>query len=154
MTVCLRRIASLPNGFDELRADAEANGYRQLRRLAAELETGQAMFHAVVAVFIDRGLVGVGAITDEPQPASEPAWRLRRLYVHRRFRRRGIARSMVRALLAEAADKVRLVTVHAGDDDAARFWEAIGFQHAACKAWTHQTTPAAAAAGGASKPVA
>jgi GNAT superfamily N-acetyltransferase len=154
MTVCLRRLASLPNGFDELRADAEADGHRQLRRLAAELETRQAMFHAVVAAFIDRGLVGVGAITDEPQPASEPAWRLRRLYVHRRFRRRGIARSMVRALLDEAARKVRIVTVHAGDDDAARFWEAIGFQQAACKAWTHQTTLAAAAAGGACKPVA
>jgi hypothetical protein len=41
---------------------------------------------------------------------------------------------MVRALLDEAADKVRIVTVPAGDDDAARFWEAIGFQQAACKA--------------------
>ena len=42
MMVCLRRIASLPDGFDALPADAEADGDRQLRRLAAELETRHA----------------------------------------------------------------------------------------------------------------
>jgi len=42
MMVCLRRIASLPDGFDALRADTEADGDRQLRRLAAELETRHA----------------------------------------------------------------------------------------------------------------
>src|SRR5262245_24879333 len=139
MTVCLRCIARLPDGFDGLRADAEADGHRHLRRLAAEFATTRSMFHAVLAAFSDGGLAGIGAMTDEPQPTPEPAWRMRRLYVHRGFRRRGIARAIASALLEDAASKVRIVTVHAGNDGAARFWEAIGFQQAACKAWTHQT---------------
>jgi GNAT superfamily N-acetyltransferase len=147
MTVCLRRIASLPNGFEGLRADAEADGYRHMRRLAAEFEASREMFHAVQAAFIAGGLAGIGGITDEPQPTSGPAWRLRRLYVHREFRRRGVARAIVAALLADAANKVLIVTAHAGDDSAARFWEAIGFQQATCKAWTHQTTAFPAMAG-------
>jgi GNAT superfamily N-acetyltransferase len=147
MTVCLRRIASLPNGLEGLRADAEADGYRHMRRLAAEFEASREMFHAVQAAFIDGGLAGIGGITDEPQPTSGPAWRLRRLYVHREFRRRGVARAIVAALLADAANKVSIVTAHAGDDSAARFWEAIGFQQATCKAWTHQTTVFPAMAG-------
>jgi hypothetical protein len=94
MTVCLGRIASLPNGFDGLRADAEADGFRHMRRLAAEFETMREMFHAVLAAFINGGLAGIGGITDQPQPTSALAWRMRRLYVHRGFRRRGVARAI------------------------------------------------------------
>ena len=153
MTVSLRRIASLPNGFDGLRADAEVDGFRHMRRLAAEFETTREMFHAVLAAFIAGGLAGIGGITDEPQPTSAPTWRMRRLYVHRGFRRRGVARAIAAALLAEAANNVRMVTVHAGNDSAARFWEAIGFEQATCKAWTHQTTVFPATSGNSSKPI-
>jgi GNAT superfamily N-acetyltransferase len=152
MTVCLRCIARLPIGFEGLSADAEADGYRHVRRLAAEFETTPEMFHAVLAGFIDGALAGIGATTDEPQPASEPAWRMRRLYVHRGLRRRGVARAIVAALLEDAANNVRMVTVHAGNDSAARFWQAIGFQQATGKAWTHQTRVCPAMAANASKP--
>lgn len=152
MTVYQRRIARLPIGFEVLSADAEANGYRHMRRLAAEFETTPEMFHAVLAAFIDGALAGIGAITDEPQPTSEPAWRMRRLYVHRGLRRRGVARAIVAALLEDAANDVRMVTAHAGNDSAARFWEAIGFQQATGKAWTHQTRVCPARAANASKP--
>jgi GNAT superfamily N-acetyltransferase len=122
-----------------LRADAEADGHRQMTRLASELALTPQLFHPVLAAYIDNSLAGIGAITDEPQPMSEPAWRMRRLYVHRQFRRRGVGRAIASELLKEAASKVRIVTVHAGTANAASFWEALGFRQAACKAWSHET---------------
>jgi hypothetical protein len=38
MTVCLRRISKLPNGFQGLKADAVADGHRHMSRLATGLE--------------------------------------------------------------------------------------------------------------------
>ena len=139
MTVCLRRISKLPNGFDTLCADAEADGHRHMSRLATELELTPQVFRAVLAAYIDNSLAGIGAITDEPQPMAEPAWRMRRLYVHRQFRRRGVGGALASELLKEAIGKVGIVTVHAGTANAARFWEAFGFRRVACKAWTHET---------------
>jgi len=139
MTVSLCRISNLPHGFDALRADADADGYRHMSRLAAELEVTPEIFHALFATYVDGSLAGIGAITDEPQPTFETAWRMRRLYVHRGFRRRRVAYAIASELLRHADGKVRQVTVHAGDARAARFWEALGFRQAACKAWTHET---------------
>lgn len=124
MPILLERIAhSLPVGFCELEENAKADGHQHITRLLAEFTHNRAMFHAVFACHLDEGLRGIGAITDEPARASLPMWRMRRVYVHQNYRRRRIAN----ALLQEAAGKVSKVTVHAGDADATRFWEATGF---------------------------
>jgi GNAT superfamily N-acetyltransferase len=139
MTVTLERPSKrLPYGFEDLRADAVADGHRHLIRLAAELENTPAMFHAVFAGYVDGRLAGIGAMTDEPALTPASAWRLRRLYVHRNFRRRGVARTIVTALVREAAGKVSRVTVRAGNDSASRFWEAVGFRPVPGKAWSHE----------------
>jgi GNAT superfamily N-acetyltransferase len=139
MTVTLERVSSrLPHGFEDLQADALADGHRHLMRLATELEQSPTMFHAIFAGDVEGRLAGIGAMTDEPALTLGSAWRLRRLYVHRNFRRLGVARSIVMALLQEASGNVSTVTVHAGNDGASRFWEAIGFHPVAGKAWSHE----------------
>jgi len=65
-------------------------------------------------------------------------WRMRRLYVHHRFRRREIARTIASVLMLKAEDKVSFLTVHAGNDGAAKFWEAIGFRPVQDRAWSHE----------------
>jgi GNAT superfamily N-acetyltransferase len=136
--VFIRASDGLPAGFAELEADAKADGHAHLTRLSAEFASDPAMFHAIVIARIDGELAGIGAITDEPAPASPPAWRMRRFYVHRRFRRRNLAGGMAAAMLREAARHVRVVTVHAGNYDAARFWEAIGFRRVSGRDWSHE----------------
>jgi len=141
MTLSLERIIdTLPVGFAELEADAKADGHDHLTRLAAEFAQSPAVFHAIFACHLVGRLAGIGAITEEPCPTSQPTWRMRRLYVHRKFRRCNIARAIANALLQEAAWNVSIVTVHAGNDDAARFWVAIGFGPVAGCAWSHETT--------------
>jgi GNAT superfamily N-acetyltransferase len=133
-----RATRRLPIGFAELEADAEADGRRHMTRLAAEFAQTSEMFHAVFACFLDDGLAGIGAITDEPASTAQPAWRMRRLYVHRGFRRQGVARTIATTLLREAAGRVDVVTVHAGNPDAAQFWQAIGFAPVTGSAWSHE----------------
>jgi GNAT superfamily N-acetyltransferase len=96
------------------------------------------MFHAVFAAYIHGELAGIGAMTDEPMMTSQPTWRMRRLYVHRKFRRQKVACAIATALLQEAAKKVRAVTVHVPSDEAARFWEALGFRRVTGCSWSHE----------------
>jgi len=148
MTLSLERITdTLPVGFAELEADAKADGHDHLTRLAAEFAQRPDIFHAIFACHLDGRLAGIGAITDEPGLTSQPTWRMRRLYVHRKFRRRNVARAIANALLQEAVWNVSTVTVHAGNGDAARFWEAIGFRPVTGCAWSHETTTSGAAIG-------
>jgi GNAT superfamily N-acetyltransferase len=139
MSMSLERVTStLPIGFAELEADAVTDGHRHMTRLAAEVSQTPEMFYAVFLSRIDGELAGIGAITCEPGPTLQPTWRMRRLYVHRKFRRRQVASAIVTALLAEAAEHVGTVTVHAGSDQAACFWEAIGFRPVANQSWSHE----------------
>ena len=139
MTLSLERTATiLPVDFPELEADATADGHRHMTRLAAEFTLNRAIFHATYTCRVNGRLAGVGAITDEPAMTVQPMWRMRRLYVHRQFRRREVARTIASALLLEATSKVSIVTVHAGNDGAAKFWQAIGFRPVEDQAWSHE----------------
>jgi GNAT superfamily N-acetyltransferase len=141
MTLSLELMTdTLPVGFAELEADAKTDGHGNLTRLAAEFAQSPAIF----ACRLDGRLAGIGAITDEPALTSQPTRRMWRLYVHRKFRRREVARAIANALLQEAAANVFIVTVHAGNEGAARFWEAIGFRPVAGCAWSHETTTSSA----------
>ena len=132
----------LPRNFHTLLSDAEADGHRHIGRLAAEFVSNRAMFHLIAAATIENTLVGIGAMTDEPthshEPAHEPTWRMRRLYVHRDFRRRGVGQAIAAMLHQGAVGKVRLVTVHAGNSNAAEFWAAMGFIPVVGQPWSHQ----------------
>jgi GNAT superfamily N-acetyltransferase len=133
----VRVTGALPEGFALLRSEAEAEGRRQLSRLAAEWASTPTMFHGLLTAYADGELAGIGGITDEPEGAGEPAWRMRRLYVARGSRRQGVGQALAGALLQEALGAVRLVTVHAGDAEAARFWEAMGFETVVGRGWSH-----------------
>jgi GNAT superfamily N-acetyltransferase len=128
----------LPAGFEELEADAIADGHTHLSRLSSEFVKSPTMFHQIFAALVGSTLAGIGAITDEPASTRQPTWRMRRLYVHRNFRRRGVANAIADALLRVAAREVGRVTVHAGSDEAARFWELMGFDRVEGQSWSHE----------------
>ncbi|MFC3069010.1 GNAT family N-acetyltransferase [Phenylobacterium soli] len=138
MVQTVRIQGPLPEGFEALRQEAEAEGHKHLTRLAREWATEPQAFHVLLGVFHEGGLVAIGGVTDEPEDAGEPAWRMRRLYVARRARGMGVARAIANGLGQEALDSVRLVTVHAGSNEAARFWEAMGFSPVAGRPWSHE----------------
>ena len=141
----VRILDALPDGFEALRRDAEAEGWRHMTRLADDWASGAQRFDAPgAALFAARlggRLAAVGGLTPEPAPSPEPALRLRRVYVAPDLRRQGVGMALCNALLQEALDQVGLVTVHAPDPQAAAFWEAQGFVAQSGQAWSHAFRP-------------
>ena len=122
-----RVLDALPVGFDALRADALAEGFRQVERLAADWEAGRTRFdrdsEALLAARLNGALVGIGGLTIEPVVPG--ALRMRRFYVRPAFRRIGVGRRLVAALLA-GVDGDRSIMVNAAPASTA-FWERLGF---------------------------
>src|SRR6266481_6272196 len=118
---------ALPLGFDMLRAEALAEGFRQVERLASDWEAGRTRFdrdgEALLAARLNGMLVGIGGLTIEPVVPG--ALRMRRFYVRPAFRRIGVGRQLVTALLA-GVDGGRSITVNAAPASIA-FWESLGF---------------------------
>jgi GNAT superfamily N-acetyltransferase len=123
-----RVIEELPTGFDALRAEARAEGYRFLERLATDWMSGTARFdrkgEALLCARVNGVLAGIGGLTIEP--VVPDALRMRRFYVRLAYRRCGIGRRLATSLLERAWSASRLVTVNAAPASAV-FWESLGF---------------------------
>jgi GNAT superfamily N-acetyltransferase len=130
MTIALLPVVtSLPAGFHLLRAEALAEGYRHVERLAADWAAATERFNApgesLLSAFLAGELSGIGGMTIDP--ANDRARRMRRFYVRRSARRRGVGRCLAEALIANARSLAPCVVVNAPTAEAACFWEALGF---------------------------
>jgi GNAT superfamily N-acetyltransferase len=132
-------IDDLPSGFEVMRAEACAEGYQHLERLADYWASRAMRFdgegEALFAVHVDGSLAGVGGLTIEAAVPS--AFRMRRLYVRPLFRRQGIGSKLAQILIERAFRTGRLVTVNAGNVDAATFWETLSFAPNLRDGYTH-----------------
>jgi len=133
-----RVITELPAGFDGLRGEARAEGYRHIERLADEWTSGTVRFDrdgdALMAATLAGQLAGIGGITIDPvQPET---LRMRRFYVRAAFRRNRIGRALAESLLVRAHRFGRKVTVNAGVGSEP-FWQSLGFVADARDGHTH-----------------
>ncbi|HEV2100944.1 MAG TPA: GNAT family N-acetyltransferase [Stellaceae bacterium] len=138
-------VEDLPVGFDTLRREARAEGCLFIERLAAEWKSCTTRFdregEALLAARMNGVLAGIGGLTLEPVVPG--AVRMRRFYVRPAFRRSGIGRELVTALLARVPAS-RLITVNAGRASI-RFWASVGFAPDARDGHTHIVEPREAA---------
>jgi GNAT superfamily N-acetyltransferase len=133
----LERITrALPSGFAAMRAEARAEGHSMLDTLATEWESGANRFdregEALATAFLDGDLAGIAGLTVEE--AIPGAFRMRRFYVRRPFRRGGIGRALAASLLEEAAGRAVTANAAAGSEP---FWESLGFVPDKRNGWTH-----------------
>jgi GNAT superfamily N-acetyltransferase len=135
-------IDRLPAGFDDMRAEASAEGYRFVDRLSNDWKANAARFdrdgEALLAVHVSETLAAIGGITHDPVVAG--ALRMRRFYVRRSFRGQGIGRRLVEALLEYPQRAGRIVVVNAARRSSP-FWEAVGFAPDARDGHTHVLLP-------------
>jgi GNAT superfamily N-acetyltransferase len=122
-------VDNLPDGFDAMRAEASAEGNRNMERLALDWASGAMRFdgngEALLAAHVQGTLAGIGGLTIEPVVPG--AFRMRRFYVRQPFRRQGIGRQLAIALIEPALARSRVITVNAGNIDAPEFWMRLGF---------------------------
>lgn len=122
-------IWDFPLGFDVLREEARAEGYKHIERLFDEWQSGANRFgkndELLLVVYADAELAAIGGITQDP--TLKRTLRMRRFYTRPKFRRQGIGRKLAEALLVDPRDREMPVVVNAGPGDAPAFWESVGF---------------------------
>ncbi|MBB4291857.1 GNAT superfamily N-acetyltransferase [Rhizobium leguminosarum] len=130
MTIDIHMIRDrLPREIADLESAARQEGYRHITRLVDEWAAGDIRFERdgerLLSAYVGEALAGIGGMT--VQGAMSGALRMRRFYISPAMRRRGIGRMLAPALLEHARSSCSIVTVHAGNDGAAKFWESLGF---------------------------
>jgi len=129
--------------FASLAEAAEGEGYAHIRRLVDEWASGTNRFdkagEKLLCVHDDTSLIAVGGINHE---FSRSDWlRMRRFYVLPEHRGNGVARLLATMLIEHAREHTTTITVHAGlhagDERAGRFWQAMGFRPFARESYTH-----------------
>lgn len=119
----------LPKAIEVLRQEAALEGYKFIDRLVAEWN-GQAFrfdreHELLLGAWDDTDLAGIGGITHDPElPGS---LRMRRFYVRKCYRGRGIANVLATRLLTLNDSNAKPIYVNAGYPQASSFWESVGF---------------------------
>ncbi len=124
--------------IEEFLAESEQEGFRFVRRAQEEWLSGANTFskegEALFGVFAGERLLAMGGINRE----SARHGRLRRFYVRREERRRGIGRQLAQHLLAFASRHYSRVGLRCDTDAADRFYRAVGFSRTSSDAgFTH-----------------
>ncbi len=140
MSVLIVRVTEdLPEGFEHLHGQAQAEGVRNMEALVRQWADGRGFADpgALFAAYVDAKLAGVGGVT--PQTGlDEPAMRMRRLYVAPAFRRVGVGQALAGAMIQQGLQAVCLLVCNARASEAAGpFWEAMGFQRVEAPDFTH-----------------
>jgi GNAT superfamily N-acetyltransferase len=140
MTIDIRRLSDrLPQEIADLEREARREGYRHVARLIEEWSIGDNRFEhrgeRLLGAYAEEALAGIGGMTVET--AMSGALRMRRFYIRPTMRGRGIGRMLALALVDHARSFCTVVTVHAGNDGAAKFWESLGFQPHGRDGYTH-----------------
>jgi GNAT superfamily N-acetyltransferase len=135
------RITALPAGFPLLRDAALAEGWKLLRVLEEDWNSGALRFdtsgEALFAAWRNGALAGMAGLSVDPYSETEAVARLRRLYVAPPHRGYGIGRGLIEAATdAATAHGFRMIRVRA-PAAAGAFYEACGFLPAVMRSATH-----------------
>jgi GNAT superfamily N-acetyltransferase len=121
-----------PDRLAELVAESEAAGFRFVRSLVEEWESGQLRFdrpgEALFAAQTEGRVVGVGGLTIDPYGGRPDVGRVRRVYVLAAWRRQGAGRQLVQAAVATARGHFRVLRLRAENVGAGRLYERLGFR--------------------------
>jgi GNAT superfamily N-acetyltransferase len=129
----ITRLHELPHErFAVLLAESEASGYRFLRRVIDEWDSGANRFaragEALFAAEIGDRLVGVCGLSIDPYLDEPGTGRVRNVYVLSECRGRGIGRRLVEHAISAAGGCFNRLRLRAEEAGPARLYESLGFR--------------------------
>jgi GNAT superfamily N-acetyltransferase len=129
----ITRIKHLPlDRFADLLAESMASGYRFLRRVADEWESGGNRFlRAGEALFVAESggrIVGICGLNVDPYLNNDRVGRVRNVYVLAEFRRQGIGRRLVEAAISAARGHFDRLRLRGEEPGPAKLYESLGFR--------------------------
>jgi ribosomal protein S18 acetylase RimI-like enzyme len=127
-----RLAGALTPDLDALLTESEQEGLRLVRRLVDEWTTSSNRFdrpgEALFAARAGERLVGVCGLNVDPYAVQPEVGRLRHLYVLSAYRRLGVGRLLVEAVLEAARGRFGLLRLRTTNPAAARLYESLGFR--------------------------
>lgn len=137
----INRLTVLPPQIDDLEREASAQGFNFVGRLIDEWRAGTNRFdkpgECLLGIIDNETLVGIGGLNVDPYVMDGFTARLRRLYVAKAFRRRGIGEALVLELLQHASLHFRQVRLSTDTESAAAFYSRLGFRAIEDETATH-----------------
>jgi GNAT superfamily N-acetyltransferase len=129
----ITRLDDLPaDRFAEMLVESVASGYRFLRRVADEWESGVNRFsrpgEALLVAEINRRWVGVCGLSIDPYLHDPRVGRVRNVYVLAEYRGAGIGRRLVEEAVARAHGSFDMLRLRGDEEGPARLYEALGFR--------------------------
>jgi len=108
-----------------------AEGYTFIQKLWDEYQSGQTAFRengsALLAGYADGRLVAVGGVHPDTYLNDPTIGRIRHVYVLPEYRRQGIAKQLVEALIERGAAQFTIITLRTPTAHGHAFYTAIGF---------------------------
>lgn len=116
--------------LERIASEARQQGYAFVDRLIDEAQSGENTFdrkgECFCGAYTGDTLVGCSGINFDPY-TDQKVGRLRHVYVLQRYRRNGIASELVDYLLKRSQSAFNLVRLRTSDQNADKFYEALGF---------------------------
>jgi N-acetylglutamate synthase-like GNAT family acetyltransferase len=112
--------------------ESKEEGFHFLERLVNEYKNGTNDFkktsEALYGVFTDKGiLVGIGGLNVDPYTTDEKVGRVRRFYISKNCRRKGIGQNLLNKIVNEAKKKFDILVLHTDTQQASQFYKSFGF---------------------------
>jgi GNAT superfamily N-acetyltransferase len=129
--IAIQKIELPIPGMESLQSEALSEGYGFIQTLVEQWASGENRFDApgeILCGHLDQGvLAAVGALNIDPFAGSTEIGRIRKIYVRRAWRNKGVGRALVTTLVDQARIHFRCVRLRADNTNAARLYEKIGF---------------------------
>jgi N-acetylglutamate synthase-like GNAT family acetyltransferase len=138
----IERIKELPD-ISNLSAESEREGFRFLRRLIKEFESGENRFdctgEALFGVFDSGDCIAIGGVNRDPFSSSGTG-RVRRVYVSVNRRSEGIGQKLMNQIEIWSRKHFGALTLFTDTDSASEFYETIGYSKVSEEKVSHVKT--------------
>jgi GNAT superfamily N-acetyltransferase len=120
-----------PEDLRPLLNESLSEGYDFIQRLWDDYEQGTNRFDTagaiLLGVFNGQHLIGVGGIQRDPYLNRPDVGRVRHVYILKAYRRQGVGKRLLEALIQHARADFTLLTLRTQTQSAAAFYVASGF---------------------------
>jgi len=134
-------LKTLPDEIGGLLSESERSGFRFLRRLVTEWESGRNRFdgkgESLFGARVSGRLVGICGLNIDPYENDMGVGRIRHLYVREACRRVGVGRGLIEYGVCFARLNFRQLRLRTDTPGAVRFYERLGFHAIVSKSATH-----------------